>query len=392
MDTEADLRQRNEALEGDNAELRAEIDQLRAERRIVGRVGVVTLALLGQGLARRLPGQREPVPAPSAPPPQEPSPPTLPAKPRLKLGIEVAGIIVATIAVSAVFWQNLIIQGQTKEIRRQVDQQAGDARIARRAQLLDIIYGEECERPTEVLPRVAVATSQESTGEPTDEEQGPSEPRCWPKAPIRARTEAAAAFLEIEHGNGVDRPDLSKANLWGADLSEAFLSGADLSGADLREADLREADLTGAYLSAGSVKKTYLGNVETPHVIRERTADLTGADLSEVKLTRANLFGVVLSEAKLIRADLREANLRVANLSGAWLLWADLSEAVLSGADLTRAKNLTAKQLEVTIGDEDTRLPEGMERPEHWKLTWQKQQELIRAKLEVRERAKREEP
>ena len=45
------------------------------------------------------------------------------------------------------------------------------------------------------------------------------------------------------------RPDLSGANLSGADLIDANLSGAYLSGADLSDANLSGADLSGANLT-----------------------------------------------------------------------------------------------------------------------------------------------
>jgi len=85
--------------------------------------------------------------------------------------------------------------------------------------------------------------------------------------------------------------DLSRANLFWADLSGANLSGTDLFGADLSRADLTGANLTGANLS--------------------------GADLSGANLFRANLSGADLSGANLSEANLSGADLFGANLSGA---------------------------------------------------------------------------
>lgn len=87
--------------------------------------------------------------------------------------------------------------------------------------------------------------------------------------------------------------------------------GADLVGADLRRADLRAADLRGALLIA---------------------SDLRGVDL-----TRCDLLGV----------DLRDAN--------------------LGGADLSSALFLSQPQVSAAIGDAATRLPEGFDRPAHWR-------------------------
>ena len=66
-------------------------------------------------------------------------------------------------------------------------------------------------------------------------------------------------------------------------------------------------------------------------------ADLSGADLSRANLFRADLSGADLSRANLFRADLSGANLFRADLSGADLSRANLSRANLSGADLSRA-------------------------------------------------------
>jgi hypothetical protein len=81
-------------------------------------------------------------------------------------------------------------------------------------------------------------------------------------------------------------------------------------------ANLSRADLFGANLSRANLSR----------------ADLFGANLSRANLSRANLFG-----ANLFGADLFGANLSGANLSGADLSGADLSGADLSGADLSRA-------------------------------------------------------
>ena len=111
------------------------------------------------------------------------------------------------------------------------------------------------------------------------------------------------------------RPDLSEADLRGADLSEVYLIGADLRGADL-------GDLAGYLIGA----------------------DLRGADLSEADLRRAVLSGARL-RGRTSRADLSGADLRWADLSGADLSEADLSEAtvgwtVFGAVDLSGAKGL----------------------------------------------------
>ena len=95
-------------------------------------------------------------------------------------------------------------------------------------------------------------------------------------------------------------------------------------------------------------------------------AVLSGADLSRADLSGAVLSGADLSRADLSRADLSGANLRGANLRGADLIRADLSRADLRGADLTGARGLIQGQIDLTTGNKDTKLPEGLTMPQRW--------------------------
>jgi hypothetical protein len=85
------------------------------------------------------------------------------------------------------------------------------------------------------------------------------------------------------------RPDLTAANLMGADLIGSDLSNADLRGADLSDADLSNADLRGA--------------------------DLSGADLSDADLRYAELSDANLSRADFTRTVLFETDFSVLDLS-----------------------------------------------------------------------------
>ncbi len=95
-------------------------------------------------------------------------------------------------------------------------------------------------------------------------------------------------------------------------------------------------------------------------------AELGGADLVLANLTGANLAGANLVLANLRGADMRDADLDGANLIGARLLGVDLTGASLCGVDLSTAEDLTEEQIEETLGDENTQLPEEIPRPAHW--------------------------
>ena len=54
-------------------------------------------------------------------------------------------------------------------------------------------------------------------------------------------------------------------------------------------------------------------------------------------------------------------------MDGATLEDADLSQASLKAADLSRAKGLTRSQGDAAFGAGSVQLPEGIERPAHWR-------------------------
>jgi hypothetical protein len=113
-------------------------------------------------------------------------------------------------------------------------------------------------------------------------------------------------------GEPSTRPDLSGADLRGADLIKADLSGANLSSALLIKADLSWANL--------------------------RKTILIEANLSEVDLRCADLQGAKLCAANLAEAMLRQADFRAADLTGADLRGATLIETKVQDANLSACR------------------------------------------------------
>jgi uncharacterized protein YjbI with pentapeptide repeats len=134
--------------------------------------------------------------------------------------------------------------------------------------------------------------------------------------------------------------DLSEVYLWGADLREADLSWANLYRARLWSTNLMNANLQGCYFGSA----TFIMSI----LIR---ADLSRAYLSDANLTTARLDGANLTGAQMYKTDFKGADLDMANLSA---------------VDLRFAKNLTQDQINKANGDENTRLPNGLQRPTHW--------------------------
>ena len=145
------------------------------------------------------------------------------------------------------------------------------------------------------------------------------------------------------------KANLHGGNFHGANLSDADLSGADLHGADLREtnlrrADLRETNLRGADLRGMDLRERNLSEVRLSETDLHG-ADLHGADLSGADLSGADLSGADLSGADLSGADLGGADLGGADLHGADFREGGNSRGELLQVDLRRVKNLTCEQL-----------------------------------------------
>jgi uncharacterized protein YjbI with pentapeptide repeats len=144
--------------------------------------------------------------------------------------------------------------------------------------------------------------------------------------------------------------DLRYARLDRTDLHQADFTGANLDGASFVKADLRNATLQcvdGEQLVFTSNRSGAAGCTSA------RSADFSGALMSEVKASGADLRWAKLDDARLDGAELAQAALSGASLINAHLEGADLTGGVtlyganlllarLQGADLTGAKMMLA--------------------------------------------------
>jgi uncharacterized protein YjbI with pentapeptide repeats len=149
-------------------------------------------------------------------------------------------------------------------------------------------------------------------------------------------------------------PDLSGADVRGANLIQANLSGANLHDARLSVADLFRANLIGTDLSLANLRDANL-----------READLRDANLREAHLSGADLFGAKFNSAHLSGADLRFANLVGADLGGADPTLADLGFANLSGAHLNGATLTEAVCATTTFAFADLSEVKGLDLVKH---------------------------
>jgi len=146
-----------------------------------------------------------------------------------------------------------------------------------------------------------------------------------------------ALFAETEEREKSAMPDLSGANLEGADLTQANLIGANLAKANLSKANLTEAFLVIADLRESRLEKATLCDALL------QGANLKGARCCEADFSRCSMECASLSQADLRHARLQECGLDEADLTGADLTSAILFHARLCGADLTDAKLIKAR-------------------------------------------------
>jgi len=140
------------------------------------------------------------------------------------------------------------------------------------------------------------------------------------------------------------KPNLASADLNGADLTEVNFSNANLRWARLESANLAKANLIKAYVGGARLEK----------------ANLSRADLGEANLGRA-----ALKQANLNRANLEKTNFWNAELNHADLQYANLKHANLSYAELRLAKLKKAEIGFTTFGSNDLSTVKGLDEVVH---------------------------
>ena len=132
---------------------------------------------------------------------------------------------------------------------------------------------------------------------------------------------------------------LAGANLRDCNLPRANLEDADLSGANLQKANLAGAWLLRANLSGATLRMANLAGANLAGKMNLSGVDLTGANLAGAKLVGANLSGAILVGANLAGVDARDANFTGADLTDTVTAGANLDGANMSGAVIRQSVN-----------------------------------------------------
>ena len=147
------------------------------------------------------------------------------------------------------------------------------------------------------------------------------------------------------------------------------------------DADRRQSVILFLYESGLISKGSPVINLETANLRSAilvgnnmRNVDLSGAELIAAALQYSDLQGANLTNANLGNAHLTGADLRGADLSGAQPLITELCNTKLDGANLSGVDvsagppwcKITQEQIDRAYGDESTKIPGNLKRPESW--------------------------
>nr|VFK64278.1 MAG: Uncharacterized protein YjbI, contains pentapeptide repeats [Candidatus Kentron sp. UNK]VFK71044.1 MAG: Uncharacterized protein YjbI, contains pentapeptide repeats [Candidatus Kentron sp. UNK] len=185
----------------------------------------------------------------------------------------------------------------------------------------------------------------------------------------------ADAELSNLNGSQFTNANLTSAKLIGVTAIGSYFWCSDLTDADLGAAmtnsgsqpskfnkvDFFAARLQNAILAKSIFKDTWFSGVQ---------AD--GADFSNADMTKSHLNqGASFWECKFVNtilheADMSEGDFAYAEFDRADFKGANLVDANFHSANLENASNITQEMLNGSCGNDDTKIPPELKRPEHW--------------------------
>ncbi|MEM9105231.1 MAG: pentapeptide repeat-containing protein [Pseudomonadota bacterium] len=203
----------------------------------------------------------------------------------------------------------------------------------------------------------------------------------------------AAASCSDGPREGVDWSDCRKRNLIlrGTTLTDANLADTDLTSTDLRDANLDGANMVKDNLLKAHLDGSTLIGTDLEKVVGYRSrfhdTDLTDSDFEKAEMQRADFTGATIHNVNFDRSELGRvtftgASLNNVNFDFAILARADFRDARLDGPinltsaylfltrfegqDLSDATGLVQAQLDLSCGNSETVLPEGLTQPSSW--------------------------
>lgn len=162
--------------------------------------------------------------------------------------------------------------------------------------------------------------------------------------------------ISLPEGSDLSLVALPKANLRRSQLRFVDFSHSNFDEASFDEADLSEANLTLANLRRVNLRQSNCMN-----------ANFTESNMTDAFLGRCNAQKASFVRAVLLRTNFSRADLRGADFGEAYVVEANFAMCEIGSADLSRCRGLTQSQVNVAIGDSQTKLPPGIKAPSNWK-------------------------
>ncbi|WP_093004399.1 pentapeptide repeat-containing protein [Rhizobium sp. NFR07] len=159
----------------------------------------------------------------------------------------------------------------------------------------------------------------------------------------------------------LSRTNLKKANFNKTMLVRASLAGADAEGADFERAEGYRSNLSGISASGANFVSSEMQRANFSE------GELNNVDFTKAELGRALFFKAKLGNVRFAMANLSRASFHTAEISGP----IDFTSAFLfltriEGVDLSSATGLTQDQIALSCGDDNTKLPAGLQKPTQW--------------------------
>lgn len=192
---------------------------------------------------------------------------------------------------------------------------------------------------------------------------------------------------------GVDWQGCRKRNLI---ISESNLKDAKLSKADLSATDLRNSNLAGADFGKANMMRATIAGSTAPNSNFEKVisfrADFSDTDFSNSNFTKSEMQRVNFNNSNLTNVNFLKSDLGRASFSGAILHANNFESANLSRIDFREAKisgevqiknafllqsnlegvdfsgvgGMQQWQADMSCGNDETKLPDGIAKPETW--------------------------
>jgi uncharacterized protein YjbI with pentapeptide repeats len=189
---------------------------------------------------------------------------------------------------------------------------------------------------------------------------------CWDSSNDRRYCSSLQeANLSLARMQGAD---LGSAEMQGAVLGGAKMQGANLylarmQGADLGSAEMQGVVALGAFMRSGDLSGARMQGADLRGVVVQganfRGAKMQAVDLHGAYMQGADLQGVEMQGTTISEVRMQGANLGFVDLENANCTEATLHGALLPSANLT-CRHLTQEQLEATVGNSETVLPNGL--------------------------------